>query len=92
VPAQENREYTLAAEAIREQGKGGKIYMDFLNSNRRRIRAFSKGGCSEQWGRLENTVVAPPGTRYVRVILYTDNKDQGIIYWDNVELQETTQQ
>ncbi len=88
VPAQENRAYTLSAEAMREQGKGGKLYIDFLNANRQRIKAHSKGGYSEEWCRQENTAVAPEGTRYIRVILYTDNRDQGVVYWDNVELRE----
>jgi hypothetical protein len=88
VPAQENRAYTLSAEAMREQGKGGSLYIDFLNASRGRIKAHSKGGYTEEWSRQENTAVAPKGTRYIRVILYTSNKSQGIVYWDNVELRE----
>ena len=89
VPARENRAYTVSAEAMREQGKGGKLYIDFLNANRQRIKAHSRGGYSEEWCRRENTAVAPEGTRYIRVVLYTDNRDQGIVYWDNVELRES---
>jgi hypothetical protein len=74
---------------MRVEGKGGKIYIDFLNANRARIKPHSKGGFSEEWSRQEKSAVAPEGTRYIRVILYTDNRDQGIVYWDNVELIES---
>ena len=89
VPAQENKVYKLSAEAMRAEGRGGKIYIDFLNANRARINPHSKGGYSEEWSRQENTAIAPEGTRYIRVILYTDNRDQGIVYWDNVQLLES---
>jgi hypothetical protein len=89
VPAEEHRTYLLSAEAMREEGKGGTIYIDFLNANRARIRAQTKGGFSNEWRCLENMAVAPEGTRYIRVVLYTSNGAQGIIYWDNVELRES---
>lgn len=86
VPARENSVYTLSAEAIRANGKGGKLYIDFLDANRSRIKPYTRGGYSETWSRQEKTAAAPEGTKYIRVILYTDNKDQGVIFWDNVEL------
>jgi hypothetical protein len=87
VPAQENRVYTLSVEARKEEG-GGTLYLDFLNANKRRIKAHTKGGFSDEWSQQEITAVAPEGTRYIRVALYTNNNNQGIIYWDNVELRE----
>jgi hypothetical protein len=89
VPAQENKAYTLSAEARREQGKGGTLYMDFLNANMGRIKPHTKGGYGEEWSQQEITAVAPQGTRYIRVILYTNNNSQGTIYWDNIELRES---
>jgi hypothetical protein len=89
VPAEEHRTYVLSAEGMREEGKGGTIYIDFLNANRVRIKAQSKGGFSNEWSRQENTAVAPEGTKYIRVVLYTSNGQQGTVYWDNVELRES---
>jgi hypothetical protein len=88
VPAQENRVYTLSAEARREHGSGGTLYMDFLNANMGRIKPHTKGGYCEEWSQQEVTAMAPEGTRYIRVILYSSNNAQGIVYWDNVELRE----
>ena len=86
VPAEENKTYTLSAEARREQGNGGNIYLDFLNGNRQRIEPNSKWGYGSEWGKQTITAQAPVGTRYIRVVLYSSNGSQGIVYWDNVEL------
>jgi hypothetical protein len=86
VPAEESKAYTLSAEARREQGNGGNIYLDFLNKNRQRIEPNSKWGYDGQWGKQTITAHAPLGTKYIRVILYSSNGSQGIVYWDNVEL------
>jgi hypothetical protein len=86
VPAEENKVYSLSAEAMREWGKGGTLYIDFLNASKARIEAHSKGGYSSEWRQQEITVVAPAGTKYIRVVLYTNNGAQGIVSWDNVEL------
>jgi hypothetical protein len=88
VPAHENKKYKLSAEALREWGKGGKLYIDFLNASRTRIEVHTRGGYINEWSQREITAVAPVGTKYIRVILYTDNRDQGIVHWDNVELRE----
>lgn len=86
VPAEESVIYVLSAEARREQGSGGSIYLDFLNGNKGRIKPNSKGGYSSEWSKLVMTAWAPEGTKYIRVVLYSSNSAQGIIYWDNVEL------
>ena len=86
VPAEEKQWYTLSAEAKREQGSGGSIYLDFLDARKARIEANSKGGYSDRWTEQSLTARAPAGTAYIRVILYSSNKAQGIIYWDNVVL------
>jgi hypothetical protein len=88
VPAQEHQVYTLSAEARREQGRGGTLYLDFLNANRGRIKPHTKGGYGEEWSQQEVTAVAPQGTRYIRVALYTSNNSQGTIIWDNIELKK----
>ena len=88
VPAQEGRVYTLSAEGWREKGNGGSMYIDFLNANKARIKPHSKWGFNEEWSRQEVTATAPEGTRFIRVILYSGNKNEGILYWDNVELSE----
>jgi hypothetical protein len=86
VPAEEEQWYTLSAEARREQGSGGGIYLDFLDARKARIEANSKGGYSDRWTEQSLTARAPAGTAYIRVILYSSNKAQGIVYWDNVVL------
>jgi hypothetical protein len=88
VPAQGNRVYSLSVEARKEQGGSGTLYIDFLNANKGRLKTHTKGGFGEEWSRQEITAVAPEGTKYIRVILYTNNNAQGVIYWDNVMLIE----
>jgi hypothetical protein len=86
VPAQENQVYTLSAEARIEEGTDAVIYLDFLNADKVRIKPHTQAGYSSQWSRQSLTAQAPAETRYIRVILYTNNQPQGIVYWDNVEL------
>ena len=89
VPAEENRTYTLSVEARKEPGSDdGILYLDFLDANRQSIEALTQ---QEQydtgWRTYTLIAAAPPGTRYVRVMLYSSNRGQGVIYWDNVLLQ-----
>lgn len=86
VPAQENMRYRLVATARGVEGGKPKLYLDFLNINQMRIDVVTKGGYSSDWSRQTITAQAPLGTAYIRVILYTDNRVQGIVYWDDVEL------
>jgi hypothetical protein len=89
VPAEENRTYTLSVEARKEPGSDdGILYLDFLDAGRQSIEALAQQEPYDiGWRTYTLTAVAPPGTRYVRVILYSSNKGQGVIYWDNVLLQ-----
>jgi|GEM_PF-6789198 len=86
VPAQENKTYTLSAEARLEDGGSASLYLDFLNRSRRRIQPFTTGGYSEQWSRQTVTATAPIGTEYIRVILYSGNYSLGTAYWDAIRL------
>lgn len=86
VPAQENVSYTVAATARIAEGRNARLYLDFLGRNRMRIDVITKGGYSTDWLRQSITALAPPGTFYIRVILYTDNAAQGVVYWDDAEL------
>lgn len=89
VPAEENRTYTLSVEARKEPGSDdGILYLDFLDADRQSIEALAQQEPYDTgWRTYTLTAVAPPGTRYVRVMLYSSNKGQGVIYWDNVLLQ-----
>ena len=69
-----------------EDGGGGSLYLDFLNGSKARIRPYTTGGYNEQWSRQIITATSPIGTTYIRVILYSSNNAQGIVYWDNVSL------
>ncbi len=86
VPAQQGLTYTLSAEARREQGKGGVIYLDFLSAQRFRLEPHTQGGYTQGWGFQSLTAQAPPNTSCIRVILYIGNKQEGILLWDNISL------
>jgi hypothetical protein len=89
IPAAAERTYTLSAEGRVVDGSSGSIYLDFLDANRGRIKVQTRGGYGEGWSRQTNEARAPAGTCYLRVILYSGNTQQGILYWDNVELLES---
>ncbi len=86
VPIKEGKTYVLSAEARIEEGNDAVLYMDFLDANKARIKPYTGAGYSRQWSQQSITAQAPAGSRYIRIILYTNNKPQGIVYWDNVEL------
>ena len=46
---------------------------------------FLKDG-SADWSTISVRAISPVGTRFMRVILYSGNSEQGMIYWDNIEL------
>lgn len=91
VPAEAGYEYELSAVARRIWGEGGSLYLDFLNQDKSRINVKTVGGITEQWGEVSVSGVAPSGTMYIRVILYSDNKSKGEVWWDNVRLVPTGQ-
>ncbi|MCU0503542.1 MAG: hypothetical protein MUC51_17620 [Anaerolineae bacterium] len=90
IPAAENREYKLSAEAMVLQyiAGGPSLYLDFLDAYRYRISVFTRGGYGGDWTRQSVTARSPSGTRFIRVILYSSNRAQGEFLWDNVELDE----
>ncbi|MEW5872353.1 MAG: hypothetical protein AB1894_24025 [Chloroflexota bacterium] len=88
VPALEGLKYRLSADFRTEKGGQPSLYMDFLSNSRVRIQpvyTFFKDG-SPEWTTVTVEGVSPPGTRFIRVILYSGNHEQGVIYWDNVSL------
>jgi len=87
VPAQEHMIYTLSVDTKKELvSANGTIYLDFLDANRFTIEANALQGGGEQWQSQTLTAAAPPGTAYLRIVLYSDNEALGVIYWDKVEL------
>ena len=85
-PDMPSRPAPLSVELRTEQGAGGSLYLDFLNASRQRLEVFTQGGRSEGWQRIQVSGQAPAGTYYIRIALYSSNKTQGIIYWDNVKI------
>ncbi len=88
VPAQENRLYTLSVELSKEPGSDDPIiYLDFLDGSKTSLEAGAQEvGYGTQWHEQTLSALAPAGTRYARVILYSTNQGQGVAYWDNIVL------
>ena len=88
VPAEAGKLYTLSADSSKEPGSSdGLIYLDFLNTDNVSIEANAqKEHAAGQWQTHTLAARAPAGAAYLRVILYSTNTGQGVIYWDNVTL------
>lgn len=86
IPAYEYLNYVLTADARTDLGGYADLYMDFLDNNRVRISPYHKGASGEEWSTITVSAASPPGTRFIRVILYSGNSQTGVIYWDNVIL------
>ncbi len=89
VPAEEGITYRLSASARVVNGTGSILYLDFLNAYKTRIKVYTQSGYGQtNWSREYVEGIAPVGTKYVRVILYSGNTAVGMKYWDNVLLEK----
>ena len=86
VPAVEGLTYTVGAHITVAQGDSGTLYLDFLDDKMNRIDVVTVGGGTSIWSSIDVFEVAPIGTKYIRVILYSGNESMGTNYWDNVTL------
>ncbi|OGV90313.1 hypothetical protein A3A66_04800 [Microgenomates group bacterium RIFCSPLOWO2_01_FULL_46_13] len=87
VPAQAGVKYRLSANGFLLSGDSGTLYLDFLNDNRQRLKVNTIGSFPfGKWGTREIIDIAPSGTAYIRVILYSSTKAVGKMLWDNVSL------
>lgn len=87
VPATAGKTYTLSVDGYSLTGDSGSLYLDFLTGQRSRISVETTGGfVQNDWRQVSVSGIAPEGTEYIRVILYTANKAVGTMVWDNVTL------
>lgn len=93
VPAKAGNTYKLMGLRYTAEGNSQSLYLDFLNASYQRIQVQTVGGNGQaSWLPIYTHAVAPAGTAYVRVILYSSNTAEGVGYWDDVQLLELTPQ
>ncbi|MBN1502636.1 hypothetical protein JW930_03760 [Candidatus Woesearchaeota archaeon] len=89
IRGQPNKIYILSGYAKRLGNSGASLYLDFLDSNKQRIKVYTVSGFeSNKWDIKSVEAISPINTKYVRVILYSSNKATGTTYWDDIVLLE----
>ncbi|MGE5553292.1 MAG: LamG-like jellyroll fold domain-containing protein [Betaproteobacteria bacterium] len=78
--------YTLSAYAKMLTGIQV-LYLDFLNSSGVRIAVYTLGFSETAWTRKSITQVAPAGTAYIKVWLYSSDAGISDGYWDDIQLE-----
>jgi len=85
-PASPGQEYVASVMAMAEQNCLAYLYLDFADANGNRIKDRVVYTDSSDWQELTVTMLAPEGTAWVSIILYTKVDITGIARYDNASL------
>ncbi|WP_127584425.1 hypothetical protein [Paenibacillus koleovorans] len=85
MPATAGKSYYAYAWAYIESGAAD-LYLRFYNSSYTLLTStfVNKSTPQNQWFSMQTGGVAPAGTAYVAVLLYSNNVNVGTVYWDDV--------
>lgn len=73
IPAEPGELYTATVKVYFPTGNRPQLYIDFLDGDQRRVRALAiNASRPNTWEELTLTAEAPPGTKYVTIILYAN--------------------
>lgn len=87
-PAKAGVVYTASAWCYNAQG-GAHFYLEFRSESGERIGVkFAGSTDTGKWARITLRAVAPDGTAYVNVLLYSPMGNVGTSYFDDIELIE----
>jgi hypothetical protein len=90
-PAEPGDVFTASAWVNLQAGSSVDFYVDFRDKSNQRVSAkIVNNSYTEIWEKLEQTVQAPDGTAYVSVILYSQPKNTGVMYFDEISLEKVS--